>query len=246
MNKRKFHTMVAQYGTKTVTGMDSIKWSGGVKSCYLPSLKFYGGCQQAGTPAPDSPIDIYCNANTYVSDANGKYFYPPDLRGLGVYKDEWDYVSGKGLRYVHKIELDGKSENGKITSYKYNDTTRIALYTPQLPGISKSGPQYVLSTHFNPKWVAEHGNIYANNGGINIAFNNELFPNNQSIYDWLNTEKEAGTPVTIYYVLAEPIPFEERHEWDVYEPISNESGAVLWGDGNISGIPVEVTYITHS
>ena len=237
MNKQKFHSMVAQYGTKTVTGMDGVEWSGGAH-CHIPSLKFYGRCYLTGTPAPDSPVDIYCNASTYVSTASGKYLYPPDLRGIGEYKDEWDYVSGKGLRYVHKVVLDGTTNK---VSFANTKTARFMLPTPAL----KDGHEAIISTHFKSSWNTNHGSIYILDKNIvAMSMNGSLTVDEWNA--WLTEQYVSGTPVTIYYVVADPIPFEGRHEWDVYEPISNESGAVLWGDGNISGIPVEVTYITHS
>ena len=244
MDKKLFCNTIAHYKAERVSGIDSAEWSGGAH-CYLPSLKFYGRCSQSGTPSPDSPVDIYCNNSTYVLTANGKYFYPPDLRGIGEYTDEWDYVTGKGLRYIHKIEIDGVSEYGKVSTYSQNGI-RVGIYTPEFPMINTNGAACVLSTHFKSSWNSTHGCIYANSGGIRLIFDNSLFPSGQSVIDWLLAQKKAGTPVTIYYVMEEPIPFEGRYDWDVYEPIPNESGKVLWGDGNISGVPVEVTYITHS
>ena len=240
MNKKIYRNMIAQYKPKTVTGKDGVEWSGGAH-CYLPSLKFYGGCYQSGTPTPDSPMDIYSNTGTYVLEADGRYIYLPDLRGIGDYKDEWDYVSGKGLRYIHKIELDGETK--KITVANSNGAS-ILLEHP----VSKGGHNGVISTHFKPQWNTNHGSIYAlNNTTIKLC--RELASGNDYINDWntwLKAQKDAGTPVTIYYAMAEPIPFRERCEGDVYKPLPNESGHIWWGDGYITGVPVEATYITHS
>ena len=243
MDKKLFCNTVAQYKSKTVVGTDSVEWSGGAH-CYLPSLKFYGGCSQSETPTPDSPVDIYCNSSTYISDSNGKYFYPPDLRGIGNYKDEWNYVTSKGLRYIHKVELDGNSEHGVISAVAFNGNAYYATYKLQHKLI-KHGENVIISTHFKPTWSISHGNIYAPD--INRLF---LCHKSLSTIEewnlWLAEQYSNGTPVTICYVVATPIPFEERHEWDVYEPISNESGNIFWGDGDITGVPVEITYITHS
>ena len=244
MNKQLFTSMVAQYTEqpKWADG-DTLEWSGGAH-CNLPSLVFNGECQQSGTPTPDNPIPIYSfNGLAYVRGRDS-YLYTPYLNGIGSYRDEWDYVTGKGLRYIHKVELDGVSEYGKVSTYKQDDDIRVGIYTTEFP-IRGDGIKYILSTHFKPLWQLVHGCIYASGGSVRLIFDNNLFPNGQSVNDWLVAQKEAGTPVTVYYAMAEPIPFEERSEYDVYEPIPNDSGYIDTIDNSIHP-PFNITYITHS
>lgn len=246
MNKQQFNAMVAQYGTKTVIsdGNHVVDWSGGAH-CYLPSLKFYGACQQNAVPTPDAPVDIWDCIGVYRYMPGDKYIYLPNLRGVGSYRDEWDYVTGKGLRYIHKVELDGVSEYGKVTSYTHSSGARAA-WVEQTEFTPKNA---VLSTHFKNKHdISVPGNIYANGGRIYLSFDNALFVNTKAINDWLAVQKEAGTPVTVYYAMAEPIPFEGRYESDVYQPIPNDGGQIEFIDGPIYEklSPFELTYITHS
>lgn len=249
VNRQQFNAMVAQYGEIGMGDLygESLKWSGGAH-CNLPSLVFNGGCKQNGVPNPDSPLVVYDHIGVYQVNSSQDYIHLPNLRGIGSYRDEWDYVTGKGLRYIHKVELDGESEHGKVISTKYNDTVRAAIYYPEFSLFPKSGIGYNLSTHFvNKKWAVEIGNMYQTQPDrIYLGFDNILFPTTQSINDWLKAQKEAGTPVTIYYVMAEPIPFEERPQ--PYVPIPNDSGKISFVDGPLHNAlpPFELTYITHS
>ena len=250
MDKKLFCNTVAQYKAKSVSGIDSIEWSGGTH-CYLPSLKFYGGCSQYGTPTPDAPINIYSNTGTYVLKSDGRYIYLPDLRGIGEYRDEWNYVTGKGLRYIHKVELDGVSEYGRVNTSYLGAPGVICCAFKREFHVSRNGGGCFMSTHFKGSWNnSAVGCVFTTNMNSKentyFTLDSDRYPDIASANAWLAEEYANGTPITVYYALAEPIPFEERHEWDVYEPVSNESGNVFWGDGNISSIPIEVTYITHS
>ncbi len=245
MNRQLFHAMVAQYGTKTITGTDGVKWSGGVKACYLPSLKFYGRCSWSRTPAPEAPVDIYDHIGVYKVNSSQDYLALPNLRSVGsksvggIIADEWDYVTGKGIRRIKKIVLDG--ETNKITTA----TTNYGAFIVNEP-LLKGGHYGVNSTHFKPMWNANHGSIYAMNA-TTVALCRQFNVVTNRLDDWnswLKAQYAAGTPVVVYYAVAEPIPFEERVQ--PYQPIPNYSGQIQFVDGNVSGAPFEITYITHS
>ena len=245
MNRQQFNAMVAQYGEIGMGALygDSLDWSGGAH-CNLPSLVFNGECKQYGTPTPDNPVPIYSfDGLAYVRRGDSySYLYTPYLNGIGDYKDEWDYVSGKGLRYIHKIELDGETK--KITVANSNGAS-ILLEHP----VGAGGHNGVISTHFKPQWNTNHGSIYASNNTTirlcrdlsDVAASDRVNAWNT----WLSEQYANGTPVTVYYAMAEPIPFEERNEYDVYEPIPNDSGHIDTVDSSIQP-PFRITYITHS
>ncbi len=251
MNKHLFHNMVAQYGTKTVTGIDSLEWSDGVKPCYLPSLKFYGGCSQGGTPTPDAPVNIYDHTGVYVLDGRNDYIYLPNLRGVGEYRDEWDYVTGKGIRRIGIKVLDGTEGWAK---YHYRSEGYYS-YRLQVKSFNNTGGEMLcICTHYKP--ITSYGTLYfgrdegAYVGGVTdtkswLIIGNS-FPTVAEFKGFLAEQYANGTPVTVYYVMAEPIPFEERNEWDIYQPIPNDSGRITWGDGNVSGTPIEATYVVSS
>lgn len=242
MNRQLFNAMVAQYGTKTVSANDAVEWSGGAH-CYLPSVKFYGNTEQVGTPTPDAPVTIKSFNGFYQSDNTS--IVVPTLNGIGGYEDEWDYVTGKGLRRIHKVVLDGVSKYGKLTSYTVSETRRGAwLEKLEFMPARKQSTEIVLSTHFKTMGDSTPGNTYVGNNLIYLIFDNTLYPNTTACNAWLAEQYANGTPVVVYYAVAEPIPFAERP--DTYTPIPNDSGRISFGDGTMSAVPFEVSYITHS
>lgn len=253
MNRQLFNAMVAQYGNKTVTSAnDVLEWSGGAH-CYLPSLKFHGACRQNGTPTPENPVDIYDHIGVYKANGKDDVIYLPNLRGIGDYKDEWDYVTGKGLRYVDKIVLDGKSARKKAEGVSFLSSK--GLYYAMLRVEHKSfHARYnlLMSTHFKGEWTFLPGTVYMSGSGDYLYRQILIYHTDQTLDTvdkwnaWLAEQYANGTPVTIYYALAEPIPFEERPQ--PYTPIPNDNGRIAFIDGPVYDKlpPFELTYITHS
>lgn len=252
MNQQLFITMMAavQNSVKTITSTSGVvEWSGG-EHCNLPSLKFYGGCSKSGTPALDMPITIYDHTGIYQVNSEDRYIYLPNLRGINDYKDEWNYMTGKGLRYIHKVELDGVNDYKRAMSY--NIATAGVAYCSVLSAhkFAKAGGGGFMSTHFKGSWnTAAVGCVWTFNVTQNaFAFTVDAnkCPDLNSVNAWLAEQYANGTPVAVYYAMAEPIPFEERHKWDVYQPIPNDSGSITQIGGNVVGAPVEVTYFAYS
>jgi hypothetical protein len=252
MNRQLFHNMIAQYGKETVisggSANDIIEWSGGVH-CALPSLKFYGLSQQYGTPTPENPLNVYCFTGPFeVTDVN--YTSTPPLHGIGEYKDEWDYVTGKGIRRVASMTLDGVTSGKKVSyvtqlnGYYY---TSILVDYPSL----ENTVARVFVTHFNGKRGFALGNAYMANSGDGTNRSLVMVHTDQTLTTvdqwnaWLKAQYDAGTPVTVYYALAEPISFEERPDYQTYIPIPNDSGRANILDGGMN-TPFEVSYVVHS
>lgn len=252
MNRQLFNAMVAQYGKQTVTSEDNVlEWNGG-EHCYLPSLKFYGACSQYPTPTPDNPVDIYDHIGVYKVNSENDYIGLPNLRGIGDYKDEWDYVTGKGIRRIDTLTLDGVTEGRKIIAVYKNSTSGyyFGLMYTKYKNIKIGADCTMLSTHFKAETAIRLGNIYISGSGANEAKMLYMFHTDQTLDTvdkwnaWLAEQYANGTPVTVYYAMAEPIPFEERVQ--PYKPIPNDSGRISFVDGNVSDVPFEATYITHS
>lgn len=250
MNRQLFDTMVTQYKKQTVTGTDSVVWSDGAH-CYLPSLKFYGACRQYPTPTPDNPVDIWDHIGVYKVNSENDYIALPNLRGIGDYKDEWDYVTGKGVRRVASVTLDGVSDNKKVSGFGL--ATKTGYYYGSINIEHKSHhAQFglLLSSHFRPEWTFTPGTAYVSGSGSYESRNILMYHTDQTLDTvkkwnaWLKAQYDAGTPVIFYYALAEPQPFEERVQ--PYKPIPNDSGRISFVDGNVSDVPFEATYITHS
>ncbi len=245
--------MVAQYGKETIISngneSDVITWSGGAH-CALPSLKFYGLSEQYVTPTPESPAWIYGFTGPCMVH-NGPYFNTPPLHGIGEYKDEWDYVTGKGVRRVASITFDGVSEGKKVVSGSIHSSGySLGQFRFEYESVDgRLNP--ILSTHFKAEYVNAPGCMRVQESS---AYGNRLlymFHTDQTLDTtakwnaWLAEQYANGTPVTIYYTLAEPQPFEERPDYAPYQPIPNDSGSADIIDGGMN-TPFEVSYITHS
>ena len=247
MTRQLFNAMVAQYGTKTVTSAnDMVEWSGGAH-CYLPSVKFYGANAQDGTPTPDNPLAVKENSAFYQTDDRTSIIIP-NLNGIGAYKDEWDYVTGKGVRRIGERVIKGTEYWLK---YHWKDGEGFYSYRMQIKSFNTSGKKCIC-THYAP--LSGHSSLYygrvegAYVGTVNDDYSwlviGNSFPTVAEFKAFLAEQYANGTPVTVYYAIANPIPFEERPQ--PYIPIPNDSGRIAFGDGTISDVPFEVSYITHS
>lgn len=254
MNRQLFNNMVAQYGKETIVSngneSDVITWSDGAH-CYLPSLKFYGLSKQYGTPTPENPLGIYGFSGP-IEVVDVIYTGTPTLHGIGEYKDEWDYVTGKGVRRVASIILDGVSDGKKVLGVGLAAKTGYYYGTIRIEHKSHHAQfGLLLSSHFKSEWTFTPGTAYVSGSGSYEHRNILAYPTDQTLDTvdkwnaWLKAQYDAGTPVIFYYALAEPQPFEERPDYQTYIPIPNDSGSVNIIDGGMN-TPFEVTYITHS
>jgi hypothetical protein len=226
-----------------------LEWSGGAH-CYLPSMKLYGAMKRSNTPTPDNPSTLYFNDGKYqVESTNGfsQTITIPELKAVGLswygyIRDELDYVTGEGLRRVHKIVMDGESEYGKVTYVAFNSLTNCyyAIYYPQYPQL-QNGVYHINCTHFDSAWEVTHGKIYANNT-TSIYMCHDSLTTVDEWNAWFKAQYDAGTPVTIYYAIAEPQPFEVQGN-----TLPNEGGRIQFSNSNITTAPpFEVSYVAHS
>lgn len=247
MTRQLFNAMVAQYGDENINNQDVVTWSSGVP-CNVPSLKFYGKCEQSTTPTPDSPVDVKYTSGTYrhYSTRDSFDIAVPDLYGIGEYKDEWDYVTGKGLRRVHKVVLDGVSDYSRMfTTFSVQSDGVILCGLSLQYKTPTTGGGVFRSSHFRGSWQISYGCMYTTNQtGAFMFFEPNRFPDQASSNAWLAEQYANGNPVTVYYAMAEPIPFEERPE--PYRPILNENGRVEPKNVSVTGVDLKLKCINHS
>ena len=273
MNRQLFNSIIAQYEKHTVRSnsrsngwRSELRWSGGIH-CYLSSVKIYGNSQPSFlVQTYYDPCDLVVRKERISFSDSPPYNYAfrtPVLRGLPTayawdetYLDEWDYVTGKGLRRVKELILDG--EINKVSSLEVDGSARVEISEPC---IEETGA--IISTHFpSVSWreglteeeVEEYEEKYGpippciclapDRHGIIMDFIDYSW-DIDDWNEWLKERYDAGEPVTVHYVLEKPIPFEERPE--PYQPIPNDSGYLRTTSGNYDyNAPFEVTYVTYS
>lgn len=184
----------------------------------LKDYRIYGETLQDGTPSPDMPVDVVgCGewdsvANSYklpVTTTNGTdtvstpiYIGSEPLHRIGEYADYVDYESGKIVKRIGKYVFTGdeniaRSQSGAMTRMYYIIHSAMPV-----------SPLYC--THFRQRNTIDG---FPDDGQCNFnAISNFImgvdgtrFETADDFKSYLTDQYTAGTPVTVWYVLSEPI-----------------------------------------
>ena len=178
----------------------------------------YGNVTQNGTPTPDNPIypTFYQNGDLI-------------LRAVGqngaLIADAYDAITGKITRRVGVRVLDG-TENwdfGTITISGYRCPRNTDFFTGALPENIKFFCSHFRTVFSNNYALPNAFTHYINDSGVTsqamfcisetmlgISSSASTGEAVQAVKRWLAAQYNSGTPVTVYYPLAEP--FEEYLE----------------------------------
>lgn len=196
----------------------------------LRGLTIYGKTTQDGTPSPDNPVPLISPGdsgvlNVYVGDQTLPISTTNGLPGIpvtsgGNYTDEngqqWicdevDFDNGVYVQRVGKKVYENSSKveyntrSGNTASVVTNDVTTDAI------------EMNVICTHFVTKTVNNacyYGGIACRTGGtgfamgINLGYAADTHTQDEVVQMFKTLIEEqyaAGTPVTVYYVMKEPI-----------------------------------------
>ena len=195
------------------------------------SLSVEGNSTQTGTPTPSAPIYLVNTKVSYIRNSDGGSnsklisFSDLELKSIDGYRDtiEWDGSKWWKVQRIQEVVLDGTTNgvyydgNSSSTYCRYAITSGT-LYK-QIKDHISTAP--IITSHGN---VAKHPNDtaelyafhYSSNGGIVGHFLNTVTgvdPSVQTtmqtkcakINEWLKAQKDAGTPVKVWYVLKNPI-----------------------------------------
>lgn len=167
---------------------------------YLESYKIYGNTVQNGTPTPENPIMPSGCGELETTGVNaGQYKLPLSSAGQDV-----DIYLGEvqTTRRIKKLVLKGTSMDGNSSV-----TAQGVIFITPMPTLKSVGAAYC--THF--KYVnQEQGsgmpdNSFTTSGGAGRSL---WFKTNYASVDdfrsYLAAQYAAGTPVTVWYVLANP------------------------------------------
>lgn len=175
----------------------------GTKAGYLESYTIYGNTVQTGTPTPENPImPIGCGELETTGANAGQYKLPLTSAGqdVDIYLGEVETT-----RRIKKLVLTGE-EN--ITFSSEDDNRIVGLFT-----IPDMGMIYTVSGYCN---ILIWKSVYSQNEYNRIvAYTPQRFymslakailpePTIDGFKSYLAAQYAAGTPVTVWYVLAEP------------------------------------------
>jgi hypothetical protein len=175
-----------------------------------------GYCIQDGTPTPENPIEVVSNGTvqsdgTYLVPRTAQFITTPiyigsePLHKIGDYADYIDFERGVIVRRIKKLILTGEEIITKAASNP--------VFTMQLGGSNtpfSENAVTTLSTHYQAQNnVAGTGNVNdmkvcVRRGYGTMYIGDTRYDNTTDFKSYLATQYEAGTPVTVWYVLAEP------------------------------------------
>ena len=206
------------YPVSTITGTPPISFKADGKP--LSAWSIAGNMVQTGTPAPDAPITPEeCGDLVTTGDHAGEYAIPVTITGtttpiylsepLRRIGDYADTVSSDGVvtRRINKLVLTGTE--------RWNMFSTAVVQQFYTQGQNIGG--LALSSAFST--VAPYGmttndrtgnfGCYTATSGTEIAFQmhgaRDVFNSQSAWTEYLAAQYAAGTPVTVWYVLATPI-----------------------------------------
>lgn len=156
-------------------------------------------------------------------------------------RDEWDAQTGKGIRRVKKLVLDG-TEVWDFSIKKYF----ILHVTDSEKGNVMGSEKLSVCSHFGYKagtWdnsTIQYG--YVANNAVYQFRNLDC----ETLDDWkafLSAQYAAGAPVAVWYALAEPEPFYHAPA-RLTQP--HGPGQIIQVSGSVPECPIEVNYLTHA
>lgn len=178
---------------KTLTGQPPLSFK--ADGTPLISWGMKGNGQQNGTPTPDAPI-----TPDFVGALSGSdWAIPITCAGQTVPVNLGEVQT---VRRIKKRVFDG-TENWTVWNY----LTAVMFYTPVTDG---TGNQ-VFSSHFGTRKSGSfpiNGNVvYNGDSNKNMIFrmlDDTTITTVEDFKAWLAAQYANGTPVTVWYVLAEP------------------------------------------
>lgn len=164
----------------------------------------------------------------------------PVLYAIGDYKDEWDAQTGKGIRRIAKVTLTGSEsyviQDNKVNTFRYSINPDGMINTPY------QNNAFALCSHL-PTDVSD-GDV-EHCCGRNNSFHLFVSKNRlqgTTIDKWIKAQYDSGTPVTIWYVLNEPVPFQTNPQ---RLTCPTGYGQLIQTAGDVPNAPLEVKYLAH-
>lgn len=218
------------------------------------SLSVAGQSTQSPAPTVSNPVNLVNSKVSYVRVSNGSnpklISFPSviELRSIGDYRDtiEWDGAKWWKVQRIQEVVLDGTTNGVYYDGYNSNTYCRLAITSgtiyKQIKDHITTAP--ILTSHGNT--VSDTSELYAfhysSNGGICGHFLNTVTGVNPTVQttlqtkcakvnEWLKAQKDAGTPVKVWYVLKTPV-VTEISLTTVLEMYANNTEITCSSEGN--------------
>lgn len=168
------------------------------------------------------------------------------LYGIGDVHDEWDVVSGDGIRRFGKVDLG--TLNWRYRS-DYSDNRFNGFYTDgPRDGVGVVDSQSSIANQVCQIYSIQHSSVIFRDADMALIYNNGFdAPYNirvhNSNYTSASDFKAAMSGVMLYYELATPVPFHATPQ-----PLIQANGlnTLQQLSGDIADTDVSVEYVKHS
>lgn len=178
-----------------------------------------------GTPSPDKPANI--TGVPFWATATGPdgQARSVDLAATGYSlpngaADSYDGVRGDFVQRVGRLILNGTETWTALTSIE-----KCFRLDPALNNI-KPGTQSKMSTHFQIRANLNDFDGFSISNDGNVFLRDKSFTGGvDGLKSWLAAQAAAGTPVTIYYELAEPTAYNHKADIHAFEGQTTITGA---------------------
>lgn len=204
-----------KHGVSEISGVPPLRFTS--RGGYLQDCRIYGNTVQNGIPTPETPVEVL-GCGEYDSELNGYkipvtvsngtnsvitpvYVGSEPLHKIGDYADYVDYARKVVVRRIKKLVLTGTEDYAWFKSV----TRNYAWYLfPSAIGTITYVPFY-CSHGETVTDVSDYvyGKVYCDNT-FNLGIFDSSINSTKNLNNSLAQRYANGTPVTVWYVLAEP------------------------------------------
>jgi hypothetical protein len=164
----------------------------------------------------------------------------PELHAIGDYKDEWDPQTGKGIRRVGKMVLSGSDPY--VIQNNFTDTIQYSINPDGLINTPSRNNVFVLCSHLPTEAsFLDKEHCMGRNDSLHFFVGRNRLQGT-TIAAWIKAQYDAGTPITIWYVLDEPVPFQTNPQ---RLTCPTGYGQIIQTAGDVPNAPLEVKYLAH-
>lgn len=170
-----------------------------------------------------------------------------DGYGLGVSDTVYNYIDWEKKQFVKRVEkivFDGTEENWQI--YTYTDVNQLYLTVDPLPISAQTGHIFTVCSHYKDIALSDRAGNFETcySASSSICFNTQEFTTIEEWTAYLAEQYAAGTPVTVYYTIGEPVIT------DISDILPADNYIGVEGNGTLTfvneygyAVPSEITYM---
>lgn len=234
---------------RIVTSGGVVEWNFGSSKVITEDMLDARLSFMAASPQHDGPVAVRISniqieegeaATDYEPYFDGGEVTAPMLYGIGEYRDEWDPQTGRGIRRIAKAVLNGSEsyaiQDNLVNTLRYSVNPEGIINTPSQNNV------FVLCSHLTVEAnTLDQEHCMGRNNSFHFFIDKNRLQGT-TIAAWMKAQYDAGTPVTIWYVLDEHVPFQTDPQ---RLTCPTGYGQIIQMAGDIPNAPLEVKYLAH-